>query len=344
MIREESQPKLRSIGGRGKVTAVLGVGGLVLAAAFILSVWFGSSRLPLSTLHSALFDYGPTREQLILVKLRLPRTVATMLIGANLAVAGALMQALTRNPLASPGIFGINAGASFVIVLSLMRFPGMTANWRMAAAFAGALGTALLVYVVSQLIRWGKGELRMALTGVTVQAFLAVATQALLLFNEGKTETVMFWLTGSAAGLRWSSTSALIPWSLGGLAAALLLSRAVSVLSLGEEVARGLGQRIGLLRAAVLAVVVVLAGISVSVCGPIGFVGLMVPHIARALAGVQYRTVIPVSAVLGAALLTLADAGSRLISFPAETPVGIVTAILGGPFFIYLARRRRISL
>ncbi len=341
MMKASQRDGIPGRGSHRRLWTVVTACGLLLAVAILISLRYGSTTLSVRVLYDAIFHYTPSREQLILTTLRLPRVVVTVLVGANLGVAGALMQAITRNSLASPSVFGLNAGAAFAVVCMTMLLPGLSAAWRVYGAFAGALGTAVLVYALSHMIRWGKIELNMTLVGVTVQAFLAVGTQAMLIFNESKTEQLLFWLAGSVVGNRTYEASVLAIWSLPGLAAAAWLSRSVSVLGLGDELARGLGQRVRLLRGAALAVVVVLAGVSVSIAGPIGFVGLIVPHMARYILGLDYRRIIPASALLGALLLTLADIGSRWISFPGETPVGIVTALLGTPFFIYLARRRR---
>ena len=339
------QADARQPGGSGqrKLWPILLAGGALLAIVAVLSLVYGSTIYSLREVYAAFVEPASTKAQLILTTLRLPRMLVTVLIGANLGMAGALMQAMTRNPLASPSVFGLNAGAALAVVSMSLMLPGLSAAWRVYGAFAGALATAVLVYAVSHMIRWGKIELNMALIGVTAQTFLAVGTQGLLLFNESKTDMLLFWLAGSVIGNRWYEVSVLAGWSLIGLLGSLWLRRSLSVMGLGDELARGLGQRVKLLRVGVLITVVILAGVSVSIAGPIGFVGLIVPHMARYLVGLDYRRVIPVSGLLGALLLTLADVGSRMISYPGETPVGIVTALLGTPYFIYLARRKGVG-
>lgn len=313
---------------------------LLLVTVIVLSISIGSTFIPISSIYSALADYTPTRENLIIMNVRLPRTMVTVLIGANLGVAGAMMQAITRNPIASPSIFGINAGAAFAVVCMTMLIPGISPAWRVPGAFVGAFGAALLVFFLSLIIKWGKMDVKLVLIGVTVQTFLAVGTQSMLIFNESKAELLLFWLSGSVVGNHWQEVAVLAVWSGIGLIMGVALSRSLAILSLGDETARGLGQRVGLLRVAATTAVVILAGASVSIAGPIGFIGLIVPHIVRYLVGIDYRKVIVFSALLGALVLTLADVASRWINYPGETPVGIVTALLGTPFFIYLARRK----
>ncbi|MBD2848290.1 iron ABC transporter permease [Paenibacillus sp. IB182496] len=312
----------------------------LLTGAMLLSLRYGTTHYSLSEIITGLFIDHSSREGLILSTVRLPRLAATVLIGASLGVAGALMQGVTRNPLASPSVFGVNAGAAFAVVLMIVLFPAVPVLWRVCGALIGAIGSVTLVFALSKIIRFGKPEVKMALIGVTMQTFLAVGTQALLLLNESKAEQAMYWLAGSVVGVRWPAIAILACWCAVGLALALGLSRSLAALSLGDEVAASLGQQVRRLRLMAVCAVVMLAGASVAVAGPIGFVGLMVPHIVRYMAGVHYRVVLPLSGLLGALLLTGADVCSRAISYPGETPVGIVTALIGTPYFIYLARRQ----
>ncbi|WCT56633.1 iron ABC transporter permease [Paenibacillus kyungheensis] len=310
----------------------------------MLSLMIGSSWISLPTVIDYVFHYSTTvKEHIILHILRIPRAIAVILIGANLSIAGCIMQALTRNPLASPSIFGINAGASFMIVLCTIVLPAVN-GWILAGAgFAGGLLTVMIVLIMSVAIRGGKVEVRMALIGVVIQALLSSFTQGLLIFNEESASKILFWLAGSAAGVKWDELRLLAIVSIIGLIMAIGLSRSLSLISLGEDIARGLGQKIWTVRVVGSVIVILLAGISVSVVGPIGFVGLIVPHITRYLIGTDYRLLIPFAGVFGAILLTLADIGSRFVHFPAETPVGIITALIGAPYFVYLARRQSRS-
>nr|MDH3162968.1 iron ABC transporter permease [Bacillus licheniformis] len=200
---------------------------------------------------------------------------------------------------------------------------------------------ALIVYAVASVFSEHDRDISFALIGVVIQAILASMTQMLLIFHEESTETLLFWLSGSLAGSSWDKLHLLVPVSIAGLLTALALGRAASVMSLGDEVSHGLGQKVWLSRLLIAFTVVALAGVSVSAAGPIGFIGLMVPHMIRYLIGADYRAVIPYSALLGAVLLLFADILSRFVYFPYQTPVGVVTAMIGTPFFIYLARRRK---
>lgn len=330
-----------TLSGRSKFLGYSLLGLIVLLLLFLVSLLVGPTGYGLSLLREYVLDYSITnKDHLILHLLRLPRAVAIMLIGANLAVAGCIMQALTRNPLASPSLFGLNAGASFAVVLSMVIFPGVGGLLLAGASFAGGLLAVLLVLSMSAATRGGQMELRMALVGIVIQAVLSSFTQGLLIFNEESSSRILFWLAGSAAGIKWQQVSLLALFSLGGLLGAVLISRSLSLMNLGDEIAKGLGQKVWLLRIGGSAIVIMLAGISVAVAGPIGFVGLIVPHISRYLLGNNYRVLIPFSAIAGGILLTAADIGSRFVNFPAETPVGIVTALVGAPYFVYLARRR----
>lgn len=317
---------------------------IILIMFFLSSLMIGSSWISLSTVIDYLFHYSTTvKEHIILHILRMPRAIAIMLIGANLSIAGCIMQALTRNPLASPSIFGINAGASFMIVLCTIVLPAMNGLALVGAGFVGGLVTVSIVVVMSIAIRGGKVEVRMALIGVVIQALLSSFTQGLLIFNEESASKILFWLAGSAAGVKWEEIRLLLLFSTIGLVMAVLISRSLSLISLGEDIARGLGQKIWTVRIVGSVIVIILAGVSVSVVGPIGFVGLIVPHITRYMLGTDYRLLIPFAGIFGAILLTLADIGSRFVHFPAETPVGIITALIGAPFFVYLARRQSRS-
>ncbi len=316
----------------------------ILLILFISSLMIGSSWISLATVIDYLLHYSTTvKEHIILHILRMPRAIAMMLIGANLSIAGCIMQALTRNPLASPSIFGINAGASFMIVLCTIILPTVNGLVLAGAGFAGGLITVLIVLIMSLAIRGGKVEVRMALIGVVIQALLSSFTQGLLIFNEESASKIIFWLAGSAAGVKWEEIQLLLLFSIIGFVMAVSLSRSLSLINLGEDIARGLGQKIWTVRIVGSVIVIVLAGISVSIVGPIGFVGLIVPHMTRYLVGTDYRLVIPFAGVFGAILLTLADIGSRFVNFSAETPVGIITALIGAPYFVYLARRQSRS-
>ncbi|MCX7739533.1 MAG: iron ABC transporter permease, partial [Meiothermus sp.] len=269
--------------------------------------------------------------------LRLPRALTALLGGAALGVSGAMMQGVTRNPLTEPGILGVNAGAALALLLGVVFFPGLPAWATVLLAALGGVGAAALVYSITAAV--GLTPVRLALAGIAVGAMLGAATSFLLIMFEERTRGAFINLSGSLAGRTWEHFWIILPWALPALLLAVALSQQVNLLALGEEVAQSLGARVGLVRLLATGLAVLLAGAAVSVAGPIGFLGLVVPHLARWLVGADYRRVIPLSALLGASLLSLADVAARLIDRPLETPVGILVVALGAPFFVYLARR-----
>lgn len=312
---------------------------LLLAVAFIGSIALGTTPIAPSTTLEALVSYNPAdNEQLIIMTTRVPRAAFALAVGAALAIAGALMQALTRNPLASPGLFGINAGAVLAVVLALTILPLSSLSQLVWAAFIGAAGAALLVYVLGSLGGGGMSPIRLVLAGSALSALFGAMTQGLLVLDESGLQNVLFWLAGSVAGKELPLLQQVLPYMITGGIAALGLGYPLTVLSSGEDVAKGLGQRTLLVKAIAAAAVVLLAGSAVAVAGAIGFVGLVMPHFARYLAGIDYRWVIPYSAVLGGILLLAADIVARFPVQPGELPLGVVTGLIGMPFFIYIAR------
>lgn len=310
---------------------------LIFGLAWSVSV--GAANVDLSTVWNAVFSYDPalTSHQII-QEVRLPRVVIGAMVGAAFAVAGAIMQGMTRNPLASPSIMGLNAGAAFFLVLSFVLLPGLSYTGLIIASFFGAGFGAVLVFGVGSLSRGGLTPVKLALSGAAVTALLTSLTTGLTLYFN-LAQNVLFYTAGGVQGTRWEQVQLMLPWFLLALVAGLALSRSVTVLSLGDEVAKGLGLQTGLVKALCTVVVLLLAGTAVAVAGGVGFVGLVVPHVARFLVGLDYRLIIPSSALLGALLLVLADLGARTLNPPFETPVGLITALIGVPFFLYLARR-----
>ncbi|MDW8426212.1 MAG: iron ABC transporter permease [Meiothermus sp.] len=316
--------------------AVLLAAGL-LVFSLLLAVSVGAVDIPLDQVWRLIFRPDASNESLIVHTLRLPRALVALLVGASLGVAGALMQGLTRNPLAEPGLLGVNAGAALGLLLGVVFFPGLP-GWGMVllAALGGVLAAAL-VYSLTAVV--GLTPVRLALAGIAVGAMLGAAASFLLIMFEERTRGAFINLSGSLAGRTWEHFWLILPWALPALLLAVLLAQQVNLLSLGEETARSLGARVGGVRLLVAGLAVLLAGAAVSVAGPVGFLGLMVPHLARGWVGPDYRRVLPLSALLGASLLSLADVAARLVDRPLETPVGILVVALGAPFFVYLARR-----
>lgn len=275
----------------------------------------------------------------LVVSTRLSRTLMGMAVGASLAVAGALMQALTRNPLASPGLFGVNAGATFAIILGISVF-GLTAqqHW-LWCAFVGAAVAGTLVWMIGNRGQGSLNPLRMVLAGAAITALFSAFSQALLVVNQEGLDTVLFWLAGSLSERDLAPAAPLLLGVLLALIGSLLLAGHVNVLSAGESIAIGLGQRTGLIRLLMGILVICLAGSAVALAGSIGFIGLLVPHMVRKMFSVDHRWLLPGCALAGASLLLLADTLARVVILPQQVPVGIMTALFGAPFFIALIRR-----
>lgn len=317
-------------------------GGIILLLFSIgLSVSVGAANIKLSAVWDAIIHYQPTlTDHQIIVDMRLPRALAAALIGAGLAVAGAIMQGMTRNPMADSGLLGLNSGAGLAIAICYALFPGISFMNTMFYSFAGAAVGALLVFGIGFMSRGGMTPVRLTLAGAAVSMLLVALAEGIAIrFRVG--QDLAFWYAGAVKGTTWVQINAVTPWILVGLLAAIGLSKSISLLSLGDEVAAGLGLKTGWIKAISMLVVLILAGSSVSLVGAIGFVGLLVPHIARFLVGVDYRWVIPSSAVLGSLLLVYADILARLIHPPHEEPIGALIALIGVPFFLYLALKRR---
>ncbi len=314
----------------------LGLGLLLACLAF--SITLGAADISVRTVYAALFAFDESFDHLIIRTVRLPRILAGAVVGAALAVAGAIMQGLTRNPLASPSILGVNAGASFAVVLAVLILGSLPLSTYALFAFIGAALAAVFVYALGSVGRGGATPLKLTLAGAVFTAFISSFTTPILIMDQNTLDQVRFWTAGSLAGremplLLWTS-----PYIFAGLVGALLLGRQITTLSLGDDVATGLGQNTGWLKILAAVIVVLLAGGAVALAGPIGSVGLVVPHVTRFLVGVDYRWILPYSALLGAVLVTLADVGARVVIQPQELPVGVMMALVGAPFFIYLAR------
>ncbi len=314
----------------------LGLGLLLVCLA--LSITLGAADISVRTVYAALFQFDESFDHLIIRTVRLPRVLAGAIVGAALAVAGAIMQGLTRNPLASPSILGVNAGASFAVVLAVLILGSPPLSTYALFAFIGAAGAAAFVYTLGSAGRGGATPLKLTLAGAVFTAFISSFTTAILIMDQNTLDQVRFWTAGSLAGREMPLLLRTSPYIFVGLVGALLLGRQITTLSLGDDVATGLGQKTGWLKILAAVMVVLLAGGAVALAGPIGFVGLVVPHVTRFLVGVDYRWILPYSALLGAVLITLADIGARVIIQPQELPVGVMMALVGAPFFIYLAR------
>ena len=312
---------------------------LVLAAACVCSVMFGINHYTWDDILTSYTAFDGSNKDLIIQSTRVPRALIAALVGASLAVAGTLMQAITRNPLASPSIFGVNAGAAFALVLAVVLFNASGTQQFTWVAFLGAAVSAAGVYFLGSIGRDGLTPIKITLAGSALTAFFASLTQGLLLSNGKAFDQVLVWLVGSVAGRTMETFQSVFIYMLVALLGSFLLAGHMNVLSMGDDVAKGLGQNTIYIKAAAAVVIVILAGGSVAMAGPVVFVGIIVPHITRYLVGIDHRWVLPYSAMIGGILLVSADIGARFIAMPKEVPVGVTTAIIGVPFFVYIARK-----
>lgn len=324
---------------------VLGLVGLVavLVAVSLLSIAVGARSVGLGTVVDALRDYQPGDSDHQVIINRIPRLLAGLLVGAALGLAGAIMQGVARNPLADPGILGVNAGAAFAVVCAIALLGITSASGYVWFAFAGALVVMALVYALGSLGRSGATPVKLALAGAAVSAALTSLTTAVLLTDATTFDQQRFWTVGSLAGRRPEMIGQLAPFVLAGIALALCTGRLLNALSLGNDMARGLGQRVGLARAVCAAAAVLLCGAATAIAGPVWFVGLLVPHLARVVTGPDYRWILPYSMLIAPVLLLASDILGRLVARPGEVQVGIVMSFVGGPFLIALIRRRKLA-
>lgn len=318
----------------------LGLGGIVLIMCFIFSITLGAKDIPLSTILQSFTTFDNSFDRLIIQTVRLPRSLMAIAVGAALAVSGALMQGLTRNPLAETGILGIEAGGALAVVASLFLFGSSSPIANAGAAFVGAAIAAVSVYALGSLAPGGATPLNLTVAGAALTALISSITTAILIVSQRTLEEIRFWLAGSLAGRDFELFVLVLPLMLVGLILGLLLGKQISTLSLGEDVARGLGQKTLKIKVLTAISVVLLAGSSVAIAGPIGFVGLVVPHTVRFFIKSDYRWILPYSALFGAILILVSDIGARWLLRPQELPVGIMTALVGAPAFVYLARSK----
>jgi iron complex transport system permease protein len=301
----------------------------------------GAKSLPLSTVLEAFLHYDNSIFNHIIVHdLRLPRAIIAVLVGASLGVAGALMQGVTRNPLADPSILGLTTGASFAVVMVVSIFSlSNLALLPWIAAF-GALVTALIVWLIAQRVPGGATPLTLTLSGSAITVFLGALISVINLMDQETFEQLRVWLVGSLSGGRPEVLKGTAPLIIASLILASALSRKVTVLAMGDDVARGLGVRTGWLKAQVLICVIMLTACSVALAGPLGFVGLVIPHAVRLFVGSDYRWIIPYSALIGATYLLGVDTVARIVLRPQEIATGILTAMIGAPLFIQLVRKK----
>lgn len=312
--------------------------GLLLLASYSLTV--GARHIPLPTIWKALVNYDPSQvDELLVQTLRVPRLLLAVACGISFGVAGALMQGITNNPMASPSIMGVNSGAALGLAVAMIFLPDSSLNVAVLFAFGGAALATVIIMALANRNGSRMSPVFLALAGTAVSAVLLAITQALVVFFD-VAQDLSYWTAGGISGVRMPQVLLLWPWTLVGIIMAIGLSKSVTLLSFGEEMAIGLGGHMGRIRFLAGLAVLILCGSAVAIAGPIGFVGLVTPHMARQLVGIDYRKVIPITALLGAILLVGADLVARSVAASFEIPLGAITALIGVPFFLYLANRK----
>ena len=314
---------------------------LAVVVAVVCSLAFGSRVVGWSDVVAGVLHPDDTIAQAAVAS-RVPRTLLGLLVGAALGLAGSVMQGLTRNPLADPALLGVSSGASLFVVLGMAWVGLATLTQYVWAAFLGAALASLLVYAIGSMGREGATPLKLALAGAATSAALLSAVSMVLLTRTDVLDTFRFWQVGSIGRASYAEIGQIVPFLVVGTVLAVGCARGMDAIALGDEVATGLGQRVGLVRGVGALATVLLCGASVAIAGPIGFVGLVVPHLARAFTGPSHRWLLPYAAALGAALLLVADVVGRVVARPQEVEVGIVTAVLGAPVFIAIIRRQKV--
>lgn len=311
---------------------------IMLVVAVLLSIGLGSVRLTLAETIETILGHGDAASQTILWDIRIPRVFLALLIGANLAASGALLQAVMQNPLADPGLTGVSSGAAVTVLFIMLVVPDYSYLIPLAAIIGGGVAAGM-VYSMAWKKQGGLAPVRIILSGVAVNAVFGGAIGLLSILYSDKLPGALQWMNGSLSGKGMGDVMMMLPYSIVGWVAALLSIRQANILRLGEQVAHNLGQNLHRLRLSLSIIAVYLAAVSVSTVGLVGFIGLVVPHMARMLVGSDYRLSLPFSLVLGSLVLLVADTFGRTAFVPLEIPAGIVMAIVGGPYFLYLMRK-----
>ncbi|EDS78435.1 ferrichrome transport system permease protein FhuG [Clostridium botulinum C str. Eklund] len=311
---------------------------VLLGVLIIVTIGIGSVSISVKEIIDTFLGHGNEINESIIMDMRLPRIIIAVFVGAGLSISGALLQSVMNNPLADPGITGVSSGASLLAITVMLYFPNLHGILPLMA-FLGAILACMMVFILS----WDKGlnPMRVILSGVAVNAVFVGATSLLSILNSDKIQGILLWINGSIAYKGWTEVKYLVPYSIIGIILSLLCAKGANLLALGDDVATNLGVNVTKTRFLVALVAVFLAGVSTSVVGIIGFIGLIVPHICRLILGYDYKYLIPMSAIMGGILLLLADTLARFVARPVELPVGILMAMLGGPFFLFLLRRRK---
>ncbi|MWV44430.1 iron chelate uptake ABC transporter family permease subunit [Paenibacillus sp. HJL G12] len=319
---------------------ILGIAPAAIVLLILASILYGAKNITASEIWNSIFAFNADNvDHQIIISSRLPRVVGALLIGAFLAVSGALMQGMTRNYLASPSIMGVSDGSVFAVTICMVFLPNTSPHLYITSSLIGSALGAGIVFGLAWCIPHGLSPVKLAIIGSIIGTFLSGTAHAIATYYQ-VSQNISFWYNARLHQMDPELIRLSIPFAIVGLTLALIISKSISALSLGEEVAKGLGIRTWLTKALAILAVVLLTGVSVALAGKVAFVGLIIPHIARFCSGSDYRWIIPVSGVLGGIFLALCDIVARFINYPFETPVGVVTALIGVPFFLYLIRTR----
>ena len=313
------------------------VGIFAVAMLLLIDILIGMSHIGIKEIIDSIISYSGIKQDLIIRTVRLPRVLLCILIGASMAISGLIMQNLTRNPLASPQILGINSGATLSVVVIMVFFPLLGYKAKILGAFLGAGVIGLFVHVIGTVKNLS--PLKITLVGISIQLFLSSITKSIMLFNESKTSDLVFWMIGGVHHAQFIHILAILPWFILSIVLTILISNSMDTLKMGDSVAISLGENVKLTKTVATIVVILLSSSSVAIAGPISFVGLITPHIISKLGGRNFRQNFILCGIYGANLLLLSDIISKILKYPYESPVGIVTSFIGAVFYIFLANK-----
>ena len=308
-----------------------------VAMLLLIDILIGMSHIGIKEIIDSIINYSGSKQDLIIRTVRLPRVLLCILIGASMAISGLIMQNLTRNPLASPQILGINSGATLSVVVIMVFFPLLGYKAKILGAFLGAGVIGLFVHVIGTVKNLS--PLKITLVGISIQLFLSSITKSIMLFNESKTSDLVFWMIGGVHHAQFIHIMAILPWFILSIILTILISNSMDTLKMGDSVAISLGENVTLTKTVATIVVILLSSSSVAIAGPISFIGLITPHIISKLGGRNFRQNFILCGIYGANLLLLSDIISKLLKYPYESPVGTVTSFIGAVFYIFLANK-----
>ena len=322
---------------KSKFIVFASVGIFAVAMLLLIDILIGMSDIGIKEIIDSIISYSGSKQDLIIRTVRLPRVLLCILIGASMAISGLIMQNLTRNPLASPQILGINSGATLSVVVIMVFFPLLGYKAKILGAFLGAGVIGLFVHVIGTVKNLS--PLKITLVGISIQLFLSSITKSIMLFNESKTSDLVFWMIGGVHHAQFIHIMAILPWFILSIVLTILISNSMDTLKMGDSVAISLGENVKLTKTVATIVVILLSSSSIAIAGPISFIGLITPHIISKLGGRNFRQNFILCGIYGANLLLLSDIISKILKYPYESPVGIVTSFIGAVFYIFLANK-----